>query len=142
MTVPERDGDIFIPADKTKGAMHGDQVEVTVKEVSDGRRAEGAVTRILERANTTVIGLYRKNKNYGFVIPDNQKLTLDVFIPAGKDMGAVTGHKVEAQITDYGDGRQNPEGEITEILGHVNDPGVISCRSCGHMICRKSSRRR
>ncbi len=124
VTVPERDGDIFIPVDKTKGAMHGDQVEVTVKEASDGRRAEGAVTRILERANTTVIGLYRKNKNYGFVIPDNQKLTRDVFIPAGKDMGAVTGHKVAARITDYGNGKQNPEGEITEILGHVNDPGV------------------
>ena len=124
VTVPERDGDIFIPADKTKGAMHGDQVEVTVKEASDGRRAEGAVTRILERANTTVIGLYRKNKNYGFVIPDNQKLTQDVFIPSGKDMGAVTGHKVAARITDYGNGKENPEGEITEILGHVNDPGV------------------
>ena len=124
VTVPERDGDIFIPVDQTKGAMHGDQVEVTVKEASDGRRAEGAVTRILERANTTVIGLYRKNKNYGFVIPDNQKLTRDVFIPAGKDMGAVTGHKVAARITDYGNGKQNPEGEITEILGHVNDPGV------------------
>ncbi len=124
VTVPGRDGDIFVPADKTKGAMHGDQVEVSVKEASDGRRAEGEITRILERANATVIGLYRKNKNYGFVIPDNQKLTQDVFIPSGKDMGAVTGHKVAARITDYGNGRQNPEGEITEILGHVNDPGV------------------
>ncbi len=124
VTVPERDGDIFIPADKTKGAMQGDKVEVTVKEASGSRKAEGAVTRILERANTTVIGLYRKNKNYGFVIPDNQKLTQDIFIPAGKDMGAVTGHKVAARITVYGNGRHNPEGEITEILGHVNDPGV------------------
>ena len=124
VTAQGRDGDIFIPADKTKGAMHGDQVEVSVKEASDGRRAEGAVTRILKRANTTVIGLYRKNKNYGFVIPDNQKLTKDVFIPAGKDMGAVTGHKVAARITDYGNGRLNPKGEIAEILGHVNDPGV------------------
>ncbi len=124
VNVPEREEDIFIPADQTKGAMHGDRVEVSVKEASGGRRAEGTVTRILERANQTVIGLYRKNQNYGFVIPDNQKLTQDVFIPAGKDMGAVTGHKVAARITDYGNGRQNPAGEITEILGHVNDPGV------------------
>ena len=124
VTVPGREEDIFIPADKTKGAMHGDTVEVSVKEAADGRRAEGVVVKILERANTTVIGLYRKNKNYGFVIPDNRKLTQDVFIPAGNDMGAVTGHKVAAQITGYGNGRQNPEGKITEILGHVNDPGV------------------
>ncbi len=124
VTVPERKQDIFIPADKTKGAMHGDQVEAVVKEASDGRRAEGAVTRILKRANATVIGLYRKDKTCGFVIPDNQKLTQNVFIPAGRDMGAVTGHKVAARITDYGNGRQNPEGEITEILGHANDPGV------------------
>jgi ribonuclease R len=36
----------------------------------------------------------------------------------------VEGHKVVCQITDYGKGRRNPEGVITQILGHINDPGT------------------
>ncbi len=105
--------------------MHRDKVQVVIQEEqTKGKRPEGAIVRILERANETVIGYYQKNKNYGFVLPDNQKLNQDIFIPQGKDMGAVTGHKVVVRITDFGGERHNPEGIITEIIGHVNDPGT------------------
>ncbi len=132
VSVEGRDQDLFIPADKTMGAMHGDRVQITVMPGQQGRRAEGAVIRVLERANRTVVGYYQKSRNYGFVMPDNRKLGQDIFIPQGQDMGAVTGHKVVVEITDYGSpakgsdqGRgKSPEGVITEILGHANDPGV------------------
>lgn len=124
VTIEGREQDVFIPADKTKGAMDGDKVQIVIEGEVRGKRAEGAVLRILEHANKTVIGFYQKNKNFGFVLPDNQKLGQDIFIPQGKDMGAVTGHKVIVRITDFGDDRKKPEGVITEILGHVNDPGV------------------
>ena len=124
VSVPGRDGDIFIPADKTQGAMHGDTVLAVIETEDSGPRAEGAVIRILKRANETVIGLYRRGKSFGFVVPDNQKLTQDIFIPAGRDMGAVTGHKVVVKIMDFGGNGRKPEGMITEILGHVNDPGI------------------
>ena len=124
VTSEGREQDVFIPADKTKGAMDGDKVQIVIEGEARGKRAEGAVLRILEHANKTVIGFYQKNKNFGFVLPDNQKLGQDIFIPQGKDMGAVTGHKVIVRITDFGDDRKKPEGVITEILGHVNDPGV------------------
>ena len=124
VTIEGREQDVFIPADKTKGAMDGDKVQIIIEGEARGKRAEGAVLRILEHANKTVIGFYQKNKNFGFVLPDNQKLGQDIFIPQGKDMGAVTGHKVIVRITDFGDDRKKPEGVITEILGHVNDPGV------------------
>ena len=124
VTIEGREQDVFIPADKTKGAMDGDKVQIVIEGEARGKRAEGAVLRILEHANKTVIGFYQKNKNFGFVLPDNQKLGQDIFIPQGKDMGAVTGHKVIVRITDFGDDRKKPEGVITEILGHVNDPGV------------------
>lgn len=128
--------DIFIPEDRTGAAMNGDRVQIVVD--SEGgrtgsskfgtgastRRAEGTVVRVLEHANKEVVGYYQKNKNFGFVIPDNQKLAKDVFIPQGCDMGAVTGHKVVAKIKDFGDEKHKPEGCITEILGHVNDPGT------------------
>lgn len=125
VTIEGQEQDIFIPSEKTAGAMHRDKVQVVIQEEqTKGKRPEGAVVRILERANETVIGYYQKNKNYGFVLPDNQKLNQDIFIPQGKDMGAVTGHKVVVRITDFGGERHNPEGIVTEIIGHVNDPGT------------------
>lgn len=124
VTAEGREQDVFIPEDKTGGALHGDKVQIVVEQEPSGKRAEGAVIRILEHANTTIIGYYQKSKNFGFVIPDNQKISQDIFIPQGKDMGAVTGHKVVAAITDFGGLRRKPEGEIVEIIGHVNDPGT------------------
>lgn len=117
--------DVFIPAEKTGQALNGDRVRIVIERPETGdRRAEGAVVQVIEHANSQVIGYYQKNKGFGFVIPDDQKLSADVFIPQGMDMGAVTGHKVAARITDFGGPGKKPEGEIVEIIGHVNDPGT------------------
>ena len=116
--------DIFIPGDATKGALHGDKVMITIKEEQTGRRKEGAVVNIVERSNNQVIGTFEKSKNYGFIIPDNQKFGKDIFIPKEFTKGAVDGHKVVVKITNFGDATSNPEGKVVEILGHVNDPGV------------------
>lgn len=125
VTVEGRPQDLFIPEEKTGEALHGDTVLVAVEtEAENSKRAEGRVLKVLEHANKEIIGFYQKNKNFGFVIPDNQKLAKDIFIPQGKDMGAVTGHKVVARVTDFGGPDKKPEGVITEILGHVNDPGI------------------
>lgn len=124
VTVEGRPDDIYIPYDKVKDAMHGDRVQIVAEPARGGRRAEGTVVKVLERANQTLVGYYQKSKNFGFVIPDNQKIGEDVFIPQGKDMGAVTGHKVIVKLTDYGGERKKPEGEVVEIIGHVNDPGT------------------
>jgi ribonuclease R len=124
VTVEGMTEDIFIPAENTGTAMHGDTVEVLAMPARGGRRSEGTVVRVVERAHETLVGYYQKNKSYGFVVPDNQKIGQDVFIAQGKDMGAVTGHKVVVKLTSYGDERKSPEGEIVEILGHANDPGV------------------
>lgn len=125
VSVDGMEQDVFIAEDKTKGALHGDRVSIVIENENSGRRPEGRVVKILEHANETVVGFFQKNKSFGFVIPDNPKIQSDIFISGGKEMGAVQGHKVVAKITDFGDGlRKKPEGEIIEILGHVNDPGV------------------
>ena len=116
--------DIYIPADQTGDAMHGDKVQITAEPARAGRRPEGTVIRVLERANETLVGYYQKNRHFGFVIPDNQKIATDIFIPEGEDMGAVTGHKVVVRLTSFGGTRKKPEGRVTEIIGHVNDPGT------------------
>ena len=80
---------------------------------------------IVARGMKQVVGTYDKsNQNYGFVIPDNEKIGTDIFVPSERSKGAVSGHKVVCEITDYGKDNRKPEGKIIEILGHVNDPGV------------------
>lgn len=116
--------DLFIPEEYTGGAFHLDTVQVELLKEQRGKRKEAKVTGILMHGIEQVVGTYDKGKSFGFVIPDNEKLNTDIFIPVERSKGAVTGHKVVAQITDYGDAKHKPEGKIIEILGHVNDPGV------------------
>lgn len=123
---PEEGGeDIFIPAAHTNGALPKDRVLYRITSGStDGRRAEGEIIRVLERGMQRMVGVYEQIRGFGFVIPDDKKMAKDIFIPRGSAMGAVTGHKVVVEITKFGDAVQSPEGEVIEILGHVNDPGI------------------
>lgn len=117
--------DLFIPEDKTAGAFHKDIVQVTPLPGNSGKRQEGQVVKIIARGMSHVVGTYeRTRENFGFVLPDNGKLSQDIFIPKERSKGAVSGHKVVAEITDYGTNRRSPEGKIVEILGHINDPGA------------------
>lgn len=124
--------DLFIPEDETHGAFHNDLVEVVLVPGRSGRRTvpgrgrrqEATVKRILEHGIEHVVGTYEKSKTYGFVIPDNTKIDCDIFIPNERSKGAMDGHKVVVEITDYGSAGKNPEGKVVEILGHRNDPGV------------------
>lgn len=117
------ENEIFIPANATNGAMHKDRVICRILKQTD-RRAEGEIVRVLEHGMKHIVGTYQKVKNYGFVIPDDKKMCDDIFIGTGDNMGAVDGHKVLVKITKAPTRTDNPEGVVTEILGHINDPGV------------------
>ena len=120
-----REEDLFIPEDMTGGAFHKDVVEAALLPEGEGKRQEAKVVRILARGITQVVGTFdRVNENYGFVVPDNTRLSQDIFVPKEHSRGAMGGHKVVVEITDYGSGKKGPEGRVQEILGHVNDPGV------------------
>lgn len=120
---PELD-DVFIPPTELKTAMHGDVVLVRVSPKGTGSRQEGTIIRILERGVKEVVGTYTESKNFGFVIPDDKKIANDIFIPKNASGGAVEGHKVVVKLTTYPEGRMSAEGEVVDILGHKNDPGV------------------
>lgn len=125
VSVEGQEEDIFIPPESENTALHGDKVQVEILEGShSGRRREGMIKKVIERSRDTIVGTFAKSKNFGFVIADDQKFGRDIFIPKAKTMGAVSGHKVVVRITDYGEQKKNPEGEVIEILGHINDPGV------------------
>ncbi|WP_430742401.1 ribonuclease R [Bacillus atrophaeus] len=116
--------DVFIPPTELNTAMNGDIVMVRLNSQSSGSRQEGTVIRILERSIQRVVGTYTETKSFGFVIPDDKKITSDIFIPKHASHGAVEGHKVVVTLTSYPEGRMSAEGEVTEILGHKNDPGI------------------
>ena len=100
---PETEGmdDVFIPPHEVNGAMNGDTVLVRVINATSGGRREGAITRVVERKTTKVVGMYQNNKGFGFVVPDDKKLPMDVFIGKGDSLDAVDGHKVVVEITDW-----------------------------------------
>lgn len=117
--------DLFVPEALTNGAFHKDIVQVALLPGKDGRRQEAQVVRIIARGITQVVGTYQRTRdNFGFVVPDNGKLPQDIFVPKERSKGAVNGHKVVVELTDYGTNRRSPEGKVVEILGHINDPGV------------------
>lgn len=126
VTIEGESEDIFIPEKETGGALHGDTVEVRLTASPEGKRREGKIIKVTERGATKIVGLYQvaKGKNFGFVIPDNQRFLQDIFVPKERAKGAMNGHKVVVELTSYGSDRAKPEGKIVEILGHVNDPGV------------------
>ena len=116
--------DIFIPESQVHGAFHMDTVQVAVTSENSGKRREGTITKIISRGTTRIVCTYEKSKTFGFAVPDNPKFGSDIFIPQERSKGAVSGHKVVVEITDYGKEGKKPEGKVVEIIGHINDPGT------------------
>ena len=103
--------DVFISEENINTAFQGDEVEYIIIKSRGGQRKEGKIVRIVSHTVTKIVGLYEKSKNFGFVRPDNQRYLKDIYIPSGKELGAMSGHKVVA-------------GKVIEIIGHINDPGT------------------
>lgn len=117
--------DVYLHHSDLHSAMNNDKVMVRIeKRDEQGNRPEGTVIRILERATTRIVGTYESSRNFGFVIADDKRIPNDIFIPKGQTNGAADGHKVIVNITKFPEERMSAEGEIVEILGHKNDPGI------------------
>ncbi|MDC3416191.1 ribonuclease R [Aquibacillus salsiterrae] len=121
----EDQDDVYINHADLQSAMNNDRVLVRIDGRDElGKRPEGVVIRILERAVTELVGTYDDNGAFGFVIADDKRITNDIFIPKNASKGAVNGHKVIVRITKYPEARMSAEGEVVQILGHKNDPGM------------------
>lgn len=126
VTVEGEEEDIFIPEAFVNGAFHKDlvRIKVTKKYTSEGKRKEGVVLKILERGSKSLVGTFQKNNSFGFVCPDDTHYGKDIFISKKHLHGAEQDDKVVVRLLNYGTERTKPEGEITEILGNVNDPAT------------------
>ncbi len=120
----EEGPDVFVPADRLGSALAGDRVVARVERRRRGDRPEGRVIKVLERARTTVVGVYHPARNFGFVVPEDRKLKKDVFIPPDQEAGATDGDVVVVGITSWGDGHRGPAGEVERVLGKLGEAGV------------------
>ena len=122
--VDGQEEDIHIAKEDSKDAFSGDRVLVKLKRKSGGLRQEGIVLKVLEHKKDTLVGTFQKNKNFGFVVPDDKKLCRDIFIPKKYFGKARNNHKVLVQIIKYPQKGKKAEGKIVEVLGNVNEAGI------------------
>lgn len=118
--------DVFIPSGMLGTAMNNDKVlvRITMEKSVVNRTREGEVIRILERANTRVVGTFESSRTFGFVVPDDNRINQDIFIEGRNFNGAKVGMKVVAEITKWPTKNHSPEGRIVEVLGKIGSPGV------------------
>lgn len=116
--------DVFIKRDNLFNAHNSDRVKIDIiRQKEGGKNAEGRVREIIERANEEVIGIYQKNKGFGFVIPDSKNFGNDIFIEDKYAKKAKNKDKVVVEIINYPK-KGKPEGRITEIIGNKNDKNI------------------
>jgi len=121
---PESGGkDIYIKPADLKDAWHGDRVVVRL-EGRRGKRREGRVIRILEREVHELIGLLGHAAETYYVEPEDEHLLFNLIIPPNKLGGAQPGEVVRARVTHYPTAHLNPQGEVVEVLGPMEDAEV------------------
>jgi len=117
VTDDEAESDIFVAPRKLRNALNGDRVRVYVYAISKGKRKEGEVIEILQRAKMEFTGIVKLSDRFAFFIPDDRKMMHDIFIPISGLNGAKNGIKAIAEITDWPAGAKNPIGRIKQVLG-------------------------
>ncbi|HZK24008.1 MAG TPA: ribonuclease R [Oscillospiraceae bacterium] len=116
--------DVFVPASEMNGAMHGDRVVARLGKGGSGRKQEGEIIRILKRRSSLIVGRYEAGRQFGFVVPDDQRISQDIFLPKAEAKGLKNGMKIQIEITRWPEKRRNPEGKVVDILGFPGDKGV------------------
>jgi len=113
----ELENDIFVAPRKLRQALHGDYVKVHVYERKKGKKREGEVVEILQRAKTDFTGTIEISKNYAFFLPDDRKMLNDIFVPLANLNGAKDGEKVVVSIIEWPKNAKNPIGTVKAVLG-------------------------
>ena len=120
-----QDEEIYISRGNTKDAVNGD--EVLIKIIDDtvkGNRKEGKIVKTINHKRNEIVGTFTKRKNFGFVVPDDREFNTDIFISKKSFNKAKNNQKVVVKITKFPQGNKSAEGEITEIIGGINEAGV------------------
>ncbi|WP_295150150.1 ribonuclease R [uncultured Peptoniphilus sp.] len=118
------DEDIYISKNNLDSALNGDEVIVRRYRESSGDKPEGKVLSIVKRVNTKFVGVFQSKRDFGFVVSDESKMAMDIYVPKKKFNGAKNGQKVVVKIEKWPEANKKPEGRIVEVLGYPEDPDV------------------
>ena len=122
-----QEDEIFIAKENTFNALNGDTVSIEIihqENKERDKKREGKIIKIIRHEKNTVVGIFQKSKNFGFVVSDDKNFGTDIFISKANWGKARNNHKVLVKIIKYPEKGRNAEGEIIEVLGGVNEAGV------------------
>ncbi|MGD1017836.1 MAG: ribonuclease R [Verrucomicrobiia bacterium] len=118
--------DVYVAGEDTSVALNNDKVVVRLhrdrRKFKSVDKPSGQVIRILERASDTIVGTLQKGRHVHYVIPDDPRMPHDVYTKPARN--AQIGDKVVVKLAEWTSRHVNPEGEIVEILGKADAPGV------------------
>lgn len=121
ISVPEKEDDVFVPARRLRGALHGDTVRVAITKLKDDtHRMEGEVLEILERSKKPYIGVLQIIGEQAWVIIESRFMPYDIGVPMSQVKGEWQGMKVAVVVELWRDGMDAPLGRIVDVLG---EPG-------------------
>ncbi len=124
VVVEEMDDDIYITPKNTNHALHKDIVKVLMFAQRKNKKPEGEIVEILERHKSEFVGVIEMNKNFAFLVPDDKKMSVDLYISKENLKGAKDGQKVLAKMTDWPERASSPFGEVLEVLGQPGEHNV------------------
>ena len=113
--------DIFIPSNNLGKGLQNDTVKAYIYKRNRSNKLEADIIEIIDRDKTSFVGVLQMSKNFGFVLCDNQKMYVDIFISKARVNGAEHGDKVQVKITDWPENSKNQFGKITQVLGKPGD---------------------
>jgi ribonuclease R len=120
----ELDEDVYIREHDMGNALHGDLVKVKLYARRRGRKLEGEVLEIVQRAKTEFVGIVELSPKFAFVVPDSSKMPVDIFVALSDLGGAKQGDKVVVQMLNWPEHAKNPSGEIVRVLGRPGENNV------------------
>ena len=130
VSVEGEEQEIYISSKQTLNALNGDKVLIKIyDDIQHGDnienpRKEGKVVYIINHEKDTLVGIFKKSKNFAFVIPDDKKFSNDIYISKKNFCGAKNNQKVLVQITKYPEGKNKAEGKVIEVIGKYDAAGV------------------
>ena len=112
-----QDDDVYVKANKTRGALHGDRVRVAVTQEKTGaaKRRSGEVIAILERSAKPFVGILHIVGKQAWVLMSSKTMPYDIEVPVPE--GGQRGMKVAAVVDGWERGANCPKGHVVDVLG-------------------------
>ncbi len=117
--------DVYVPSKNVNSALSGDKVEIKVYTPYGRRRAEGTITKVIERSTEYFIGTIHLSRKYGVVVPDKLNMPVDIYVELDDIKEAKDGDKVVVKIIKWPTRKNfSPMGKVTSVLGEAGSHDI------------------